>query len=51
MDMHLIWVSPERKYFCKKGWTAELPRGPSGKSVDLSAGGVKPAGLPIEQPD
>jgi len=25
MDMHLIWVGRKRKYFCKGGWTAELP--------------------------
>jgi hypothetical protein len=24
MDMHLIWVRPERKYFCKRGWTGKL---------------------------
>ena len=24
MDIEVIWVRPERKYFCKWGWTAEL---------------------------
>src|ERR1700682_4949517 len=33
MDMHLIWVRPETKYFCKEGWTGKSPDSPSGKSV------------------
>jgi hypothetical protein len=24
MDIEVIWVRPETKYFCKWGWTAEL---------------------------
>ena len=24
--MHLIWVRPERKYFCKWGWTGKLAK-------------------------
>jgi hypothetical protein len=24
MDIDLIWVRPERKYFCKWGWTGKL---------------------------
>src|ERR1700674_6097122 len=35
MDMHLIWVRPERKYFCKWGWTAELPN-----TTDLPVGQI-----------
>jgi hypothetical protein len=35
MDMHLIWVSRERKYFCKRGWTRHFGKHevicPSGK--------------------
>jgi hypothetical protein len=32
----VIWVNREQKYFSKRGWTAELPNSPSGKSPDLS---------------
>jgi hypothetical protein len=28
-DIEVIWVRRERKYFCKRGWTAELPNSPS----------------------
>jgi hypothetical protein len=31
MDMHLIWVRPETKYFCKRGWT----RGSRKRASDL----------------
>src|SRR3981189_860704 len=24
LDMHLIWVRPEQKYFCKRGWTGHF---------------------------
>jgi hypothetical protein len=24
MDIEVIWVRPERKYFCKRGWTGKL---------------------------
>jgi hypothetical protein len=34
--MHLIWVRPETKYFCKRGWTGHFGKHevicPSGKS-------------------
>jgi len=36
-DIEVIWVNREWKYFCKWGWTAELPNSLSGKSADLSA--------------
>jgi hypothetical protein len=32
--MHLIWVRPERKYFCKRGWAGKSVICPTGKSVD-----------------
>jgi hypothetical protein len=35
-DIELIWVRREGKFFCKRGWTAELPNSPSGKSADLT---------------
>jgi hypothetical protein len=37
MDIEVIWVRRERKYFLKWGWTGLLPNSPSGKSVGLSA--------------
>ena len=37
MDIVLIWVSGEEKYFCERDWTANSLICPSGKSVDLSA--------------
>ena len=43
-DLEVIWVRQERKYFCKQGWTAELPSSPSGKSASLSAIGSKSEG-------
>jgi hypothetical protein len=34
MDMQVIWVNLESKYFFKQGWTGKSTNGPSGKSVD-----------------
>jgi hypothetical protein len=31
--MDLIWGKPEQIYFCKWGWTGDLPNRLSGKSV------------------
>ena len=39
MDLEVIWVSREGKYFCKGGWTGGLAKHevicPSGTFVDL----------------
>jgi len=35
VDIEVIWVRREPKYFCKEDWTAKSPNSPSGKSVDL----------------
>jgi hypothetical protein len=33
-DIEVIWVRREQEYFCERGWTAEPPRSPTGKSIN-----------------
>jgi hypothetical protein len=47
MDIEVIWVAREQKYFCKWGWTAELPEQPVGqisRSGGLSFARMEPTG-------
>jgi hypothetical protein len=50
LDMHLIWVNGEGKYFCKRGWTSHFGKHevicPSGK-IWAPVGWVEPFAKPI----
>jgi hypothetical protein len=34
VDVKVIWVRREQKYFCVRGWTQDAPNSPSGKSAE-----------------
>ena len=50
MDIEVIWVRPEQKYFCKRGWTDHFGKHevicPSGK-INGHVGWVEPFAKPI----
>src|SRR5258706_2809577 len=51
IDIEVIWVRCEGKYFCKRGWTSHFGKHevicPSGKSQSIATRQSKSAFLPI----
>jgi hypothetical protein len=47
MDVEVIWVSDEEKYFCERGWTAKSQTQPVGQISSYPRPSLPKAKAPI----